>query len=1102
MRELDPLELPLEGLHLIEAGAGTGKTYTITFLYLRLLLERGLNVEEILVVTFTEAAAAELGGRIRGKLLEMQNELETGRSGDTLLARLARRVASKADAAARIGDAIRRLDQACVFTIHGFCARALAEHAFESGAPFETEYLTADSPVLRSAVEDFWRSRFYVAPADEVRRLQEMWKEPHRLWQSAAPLLRQENPLWVPPLAVTDLRRRETQLKAKGRRDELYRAALLREVVDYVGVRFAEVKRDRRLLSFDDLLQNLDSALEGTAGAALRARIRRQHPVALIDEFQDTDPVQYRIFRRLYAGHPDSGLFLIGDPKQAIYGFRGADIYTYRRACQDTQHPEGAHSLSTNWRSSPAYLRALNALFERRNAFLLDWIQYRQAEPGRSAEQGLSVARDTALAPFQFSVLARTDENSNRNRRIAAEWARSTAAMACAREIRALLADRGQAAALLEGRPLQAGDVAVLVPTGREAGLMRQALQSLGLGCVLHSRESVAATEEAGEIARILAAVIEPRSGSRLRAALSTRLLGADAAELEALEADARRWELLVARFEHYREQWIRHGFAVMYRSLLCGEEIPRRVLGVEDGERRMTDLLHLGELLQAMERELFGMEALLRRLVDLRADPDGDNDAEQLRLESDENLIQIVTIHKSKGLEYPIVFVPFPWFARPTRKKPPFLFHDDVSGLAGVYLGDGTKPGSDHHYELAERDRLAEDLRLLYVALTRAKYRCHLFWGRVEGASKSALAYLLHGHGSDRPADAAANDLDRLGDTEIVDAIRQRFSEVPELVSVAMLDSPAANVVGPRPNGDRLRARLEARSIVASPSQSWESSSYTSLLAARSPHSEGPDHDRAVSRRAQRDDPGPERGDIFAFPRGARAGELIHALFEELDFQASGDEVLAPLVRRHLEGSGFEADWLPVLEGMVGEVLDTVLERESGLRLRDIAKRQKIPELEFHFPLENVSVADLDRLLTRSGRPALAAGSAPARTLKGVMHGFIDLVLEHQGRYYLLDYKSNHLGDSVEDYAPEQLGRAMHEHRYDLQYLIYVVALHRYLRYRMPGYDFERDFGGVFYLFVRGMRKEMGPTRGVHFVRPEKRLVEELDHLFANGKI
>jgi exodeoxyribonuclease V beta subunit len=1098
MRELDPLLLPLTGIQLIEAGAGTGKTYNITLLYLRLLLERGLDVEQILVVTFTEAAAAELRGRIRLKLVEMRGQLESDGGGDPVLRALAERLVSRQQAAERLDDVLRRLDQACVFTIHGFCARALAEHAFESGAPFETEFLSAEGPVLRSVAADFWRARFYTKPVEEARRLQTIWSKPEGLWKAATPLLRLDQPTFVPNLGSVELRQLAETFKAKNRREEVFAAAVLRDALGYMRGRFAEHKRACRMLSFDDLLGDLDGALGSAEGETLKERIRCQYPVALIDEFQDTDPVQYRIFGRIHGERQDCGLFLIGDPKQAIYGFRGADIYTYRRASEDRPDPGAAYSLTTNWRSSADYLLALNRLFSRQNPFVLDWIRYREARPSDELNPGLNVKDELVAAPFQVFFLSRTPENSNRRERIAPENARSLAAAACAREIGGLLRSGERGQAVLNKRPLQAGDIAILVRSGNEARQMRQALQSLGLGSVLHSRDSVAATAEAAELARVLAALVEPRSSTLLRAALSTRLMGHDACDLEALEADEHGWSEHVARFEGYREQWLRRGFAVMYRVLLHSEGIAQRVLADADGERRMTDLLHLGELLQEMESEVFGMDSLLRQFADLRADPDGDNEAQQLRLESDENLIRIVTIHKSKGLEYPIVFVPFPWFSKPVARKPPYVYHDPDSGQVGVYLGDGTKPSADHYWELAERDRLAEDLRLLYVAFTRAKHRCYFCWGRVEGASKSALAYLLHGADPGQDAGPTVASLDELSDVEIVSAIERLFTGAPDLLSIsdAVSRSRAEVVAGtPLPSPSRVQV---AQKLGKAPRQNWESTSYSGLLAMSRPWFEGPDHDWVEDGHTRVREVKPGDEDIFNFPRGARAGEMIHALLEELDFQATTAEVVRPLIRRHLQRGGFELRWAEVLERMLGELLDCVLESDSGLRLRDVPLGGQCPELEFHYALERVSYRKIIDLLASFGYSLPASDPARSRTLNGVMHGFVDLVLEHCGRYYLLDYKSNHLGDDVDDYAPESLLLAMREHHYELQYLIYVVALHRYLRYRLPGYDYQEHFGGVLYLFVRGIRKDSGATRGVYFSRPEEALIRGLDRLFS----
>ncbi|QXC35120.1 exodeoxyribonuclease V subunit beta [Aeromonas sp. FDAARGOS 1407] len=1182
---LNTLRFPLHGERLIEASAGTGKTYTIAGLYLRLLLghgplieegedagqpsahERPLSVTEILVVTFTEAATAELRGRIRGRIHEARLAFMRGESKDALLAQLLEEVEDHELAARRLLAAERQMDEAAVFTIHGFCQRMLKQNAFESGALFETEFLTDDSQLRLQAVSDYWRAEFY--PVDKT-----LASAVRALWPSPAALLREMNG-WLdnselemrpPPgdetlaarhqaamsrisavkeawLAQVDEIRRQTDgqisrytgknyegwlakiadwaqdeasgyaipkelerfgqtvleenLKKGGAVPTLLlfseidallasrpgiRDLILQRAAVVVRSRMHASKRQAHQLSFDDLLKDLDGALGSSLGERLCDRIRTTYRVAMIDEFQDTDPQQYRIFHRLYGGHQDTALLMIGDPKQAIYGFRGADIFTYIQARRNVS---AHYTLGRNWRSSGALVAAVNGLFERAK----DPFIYEADIPFLPVEaQGKSKALllEGEIAPVLHCWQLTGQPTFNRGD-YQSKMARATAA-----EIHRLLTLAREGKALIGSEPVKAGDIAVLVRTGAEGKLVQQELARLAIASVyLSNRESVLEQVEAREILLILHACQNPSEERSLRAALATGLFDLDAKALDELASDERAWESSVQEFMEYRKVWHRRGVLAMLRALLHRRNLASSLLASPYGERRLTNFLHLGELLQQVSSELDGEYALLRWLGEAVNRQSG-QDAEQiLRLESERKLVQIVTIHKSKGLEYPLVFLPFICSHRSADTP---LYHEaDEAGNRTIL--DLT--GAEDSLAEADKERLAEDLRLLYVALTRGVYATWL-----------GLAPVRSGNGKSEKTDlhqTAIGYLLQKGEEGDAATLATALSALAEDLPGVAVGEPSLTRPAPLPAEEEQLGEPQVRRFGGTLERDWWISSYSGLAAQGHGHSKGvlanPGFDdevvtEAAALAAEEPVQAPQPS-IFTFPKGARPGTLLHSLFETIDFQSAAGEPLAQHIATLLAQDGFDESWAQVLQQQVEAVLDTPLETGFGepVRLRDLAPERKQVELEFFLPMGRVTAPALTALCQQ--HDPLSRGNKPLSfaTVQGMLKGFIDLVFEWQGRWYLLDYKSNHLGMSPADYSRPALEQAMVEHRYDLQYQLYSLALHRLLTLRLPGYDFDQHFGGVFYLFLRGM-----PQGGIFHTRPSRELVQGLDRLFSEG--
>lgn len=1173
---LDPLRLPLYGERLIEASAGTGKTYTIAGLYLRLLLGHGegffdtdgqpcqharpLSVTEILVVTFTDAATAELRGRIRARIHEARLAFLQGHSDDPLLAQLLDEVSDRPQACQRLLAGERQMDEAAIFTIHGFCQRMLKQNAFESGALFETTFLTDDSQLKLQAVSDYWRSEFYQIDQELAGAVYGWWKSPRALLQAMGRWLDNHELTILPAMGDVNLSQQHQQAMAQladikanwlseldtireqteghinrytGKNYEGWlqaisqwaqdprsgyeipkalvrfsqtkleeglkkggqvptlplfakleafisnpprvRELILMRAAQSVRALIAQGKRQRYQLSFDDLLNDLDGALDSALGARLCERIRSNFRVAMIDEFQDTDPQQYRIFQRLYGARNDTALLMIGDPKQAIYGFRGADIFTYIQARRNVSDH---YTLSRNYRSSKLLVAAVNGLFEWAQApFIYDSDIPFVAVDAKGKAEALYLAGEPA-AVLHCWYFAGEGTTINRG-----DY-QSQMAKVCAGQIHQLLTLAGQGQAMIGEQCVKAGDIAVLVRTGAEGKLMERELAHLGIASVyLSNRESVLSQVEAREILLILRACQNPNSERALRAALACGLFDLDASALDALALDERSWEEAVQEFIDYRALWQSQGVLAMLRALLHRRNLASALLAGSYGERRLTNYLHLAELLQQVSGELDGEYALLRWLAEAVDRPTEQQVDEQiLRLESERKLVQIVTIHKSKGLEYPLVFLPF---VCSHRSADTALYHDSSSHQAVLDLSQ-----SEQAMMLADQERLAEDLRLLYVALTRAIYSCWL-----------GLAPVRSGGGESDQTDLHLSAIGYLLQRGQAGDSRRLYSSLTDFAATCqgvVISEPSLTALTPLSEAVSQNCTPQVRQFQGKLERDWWISSYTGLSASGHQHSKGvlaaPGFDDEVAAQVTEVGSVDNKLTIFDFAKGARAGTLLHAIFEALDFSAFDVAQLQQDIEALLISQGFSPQFAPLLCQHVQAVLNTPLLTEQGecLTLAALTPAQKQPELEFFIPMARVSARALTTLCQQHDALSKSCPSLSFATVQGMLKGFIDLVFEWQGRWYVLDYKSNHLGMQSQDYQPEALTAAMKAHRYDLQYQLYSLALHRLLTLRLPDYDFERHFGGVFYLFLRGM-----PAHGVFYHRPSYALISALDELF-----
>ncbi|WLA12463.1 exodeoxyribonuclease V subunit beta [Xanthomonas translucens] len=1247
----DPyLSLPLHGVRLIEASAGTGKTFTLATLFTRLVVERGLRIGQILAVTFTEAATQELRRRIRERLALAATLVPTAASvgaasaateipGDLLpteiaedpsrlkpllqdapdaaltRAILAAHLAASDETPAalrrRLQQAVEEIDLGAIFTIHGFCARVLREHALESGQTFAApELLANDRDLLGEVAADLWRQRAADAAMAEdlvalwpggpdalASDLRQLVRHPQLL--PAAPALADDvatatqqvqdaaaalanafhahgtaffeaiaaaieegvlskvsyKPEWLaslwhwcesfaatpaaglPPHAkLIKLTTAElasgTNKKFVGRTPA---SPMIHEIDGYLAAlarleeararrrirllhalrgdavkRLALRKRQRRVQTYDDLVDGVAHALrpDSPQAEALARQLRAQYVIALVDEFQDTDDRQWSIFSNVFGegalareAKLEPALFVIGDPKQAIYGFRGGDVQTYLAAAASA---EPAPPLGHNFRSRPALLGAIDALYAQAGyaqAFLTEGIAFHPVQPG-SKRHDAELQRDGATAPALTlwrapqpppppAASAAKNTSAGKPKPWSACRARALCTAACVAAIRDWLAGGRAGTATLSGRAVQAGDIAVLVRSHDEATRIQQALGAVGIPAVAAGRQSLFATDEALELLTLLQALLDPGDDSRLRAALATVLIGEDAAAIAALEHNGDRHRSWQQHALDWRERWQRGGPLALIGDL--GAAYAQRLLALADGERRLTNYLQLAETLQEADTRALGAHGLVDWLSRRIANADDNDETQQLRLESDARRVQIVTLHKSKGLEYPLVFLPYVGIGRSERgagrhcvvHAPPLgrQLHWNTS----KWSGGNDDPAWSAAEAAWKQEQRAEDARLLYVGLTRAEHALWIATGPFHQHERTALA-------------AMVGDLDALQ------------AAAGAAAAIAIDTTPPPTTPPRLPLADAIQvppARVAQRHVVPE----WWVYSFTQLANADSGAAADPMASATVVGSGGSDEPSTSEAvattlDVEAFDRrftGNRFGVAMHDVFERCDFAAWRDWVPgqpAPdgqtaAIVESLQRGGYAQDELDdgaaMLTALVGHTLTVAL--PEGTRLAAVPAPQRRNEMEFHFAMRPTRVDALLALLHRFGVVGERQAFGARQRLEGLMTGLIDLTYQHDGRWYVLDYKSNRLPS----YDPDALARAMAHSEYALQALIYTVALHRWLRFRLgETYAYARDFGGVRYLFCRGLDATRDPSPGVHAWRFDPELVESLDALFA----
>ncbi|MGP1953044.1 MAG: exodeoxyribonuclease V subunit beta [Arsenophonus sp. ET-KM2-MAG3] len=1191
--KLDPFSLPLYGQMLIEASAGTGKTYTIALLYLRLLLGIGrknaffrrLTVEEILVVTFTQASIDELRSRIRYNIHQMRMACVRNGIGfdkNSIYKILLSFISNRNLDAQYLLIAERQIDKAAIYTIHSFCQRILTHNAFESGMLFERSIIKNEDILQKQACADFWRCYCYPLDYSISKVIFNEWSDPDSLLVEIKPYLQGDIPIFIKEAdkvesieerhkiiinaiktikefwllnlidffdlinnssinkrsyshhnlsrwlaAVTSWAKSRT-IDYKIPKELVYfsqsklidktvtdnapkhdvflaidkflqqsftlRDFFISKAIINIRQRIIKEKIRRREIGFNDLLSHLDSALHAGDGDKLASEIRNRYPVVIIDEFQDTDPQQYRIFQRIYQGHNYSALLFIGDPKQAIYAFRGADIFTYLKAKKQIKLH---YTIDTNWRSSSSMVAAINQLFSlTEKPFLFDQIPFNKVN-SISSNQNLGFIHKTKkISALNFCYLDKETFSVLDYQEMISYY--------CASQICDWLKEGENGTTLLYRndikKPVTASDIMILVRNRSEAIILQKSLSKFNISSVfLSNQESVFATDEAHDLLYLLQAILSPEKESTLRCALVTRLIGLNAQEIEQLNQDENKFGVFIEEFINYLLIWKKHGIFHTLRTIMVNYRIAENlVINNTDGQSRLMNLMHISELLQETELQLHNKQALVRwlaRQID-QVNPLLEN--QQIRLESDKNLVRISTIHKSKGLEYPIVWLPF---SCQFSNKKIAVFHDRNNFQKYLDLTE-----QKESIRLANEERLSEDLRLLYVALTRSIYHCSI------GVGPLIKSYLSRQNDNTSLHQNALNYLLQKGKISNINLLRDSLYELAnENISI----TPISDInLSPWYSKENKSIELFSQNFTGQIQNTWRVTSYSELSCNKIHSLFDKITSSDINIEITLQDLAPKINtdmksnnfliqdeikdkNIHTFPKGATAGIFLHSLLELLPFNQHPKE---SWLAERLEISCFSTEWASILKIWLKNIFEAPLLKDK-FSLSKITPGCQLNEMKFYLSIEKIlSPSSLDMLTHKYDILSKSCPPLSFEPLMGVLKGYIDLVFCWKSKFYLIDYKSNWLGINNLAYTQDAIQRLMIDYRYDLQYQLYTLALHRYLQNRLHNYTYQKNFGGVIYFFLRGVDIN-NPNYGIYHIIPAYELINGMDLLFSNSK-
>lgn len=1148
-----------KGTTLIEASAGTGKTYTLCRIALRLTLQHGITLDRILAVTFTEAATEELAARIQKLYQSALRDLELGVTEEPLVRECMETEDFDREAAlTALRYSLEVFDEAPISTIHSFCKRSLDLVALETQTPFDAELSQIEDVIIEQLQSEYIRQNVLESSQalslalgfqkNFEKRLNDIGRQSAthpeaKLRPTPLPLdlTALERRFSEIPEAIQDLLSRKADylphlrktsrnakqlsgisldLRACAERGFLLPQDLvwledftptlwdkavnnsgknlavppliaLVEVVTgqiesaftsliynykaWLSERLEKAKQQANVISFNDLLFHLNRALKSDAGERVREFLASKYDAALIDEFQDTDRVQLEIARSLF-GAGEHYLFYIGDPKQAIYRFRGADIFAYFQAVQGGEIRK--QILDRNYRSAPRLVSAVNTIFKSAAAgFVDERIAFEEVLAGKDAADFPDC--ESPFKIFQLTI-------SEFEKPSGSGWYRDVLAERAANDF---------VTRVNEDTSFDPAEVAFLVNSRKEADTLGRALAKRGISAAIRADRSVFQTQEASDLRQLLTALASPTRSNLKRGAyaaldhsLTAKSMSGDAFEEKAAP--------IFEYISEWAKDWFSRNFDVSLQGLL--QLFDTAASSALDSERRYANISQLSELLsEARDAEDLSPRGLLNWLLRKQDANVSQNDEWQTRISSDEGKPQIITVHKSKGLQFPIVYLPFLGLRRVRTDELSATYHGPDDEMIIDYAPEADSNAVSH----SQREALAEDVRLLYVALTRAEREniVYLCPEEMQRAVCSSFAQFLLDVGLETSTAAVNKALQDLAEAsgncisfESAPLESGEFVKLEREIGDTMTDPVFARSLQKRKRMP-LPDRVLSFSSLNRSLHNDEAENAVDKIEAESALS---DEDSQIPAAVVEEEP--EGISIFTLPKGTHAGDLLHLILERFDF--SRLETLAATTQFAFDALQFEPrDFEPIVAAQIGAIAKAKLQGKfEAFTLEEVLASSRIPELEFAYPVNgDVKQGIIDALsscdlgtIPESWRAGLVSGDVglPA----SMMRGFIDLVLEKDGRLYIFDWKSNYLGPTPADYDQAAILDSMADHNYFLQYLLYCIALKRFAKWRFPGESFSDRFGGVFYIYARGISP--GKDTGIFYDLPSMELLEALD--------
>lgn len=1183
MQDLNVIYLPLYGFSLIEASAGTGKTYSLIIIYIRLLLNlrnspyysNPLTTKEILVVSFTKTAAKELRIRIKQNIKQFRLDCIQRHSENYIFSKLLLQIRDINLAIYLLSIAEKEIDQASIFTIHSFCQKILTENKIELNMLFHTSIIEHEVTLYKQICYDFWRRHFYSLPLNIITLINQYWKNPEELLNNILPYIHNNPPKsynnkiiyessnhiptyyaeiincinqikyqwlkeqhnifdnllnynlnckiynkhnltrwikilnqWSKKLTLDHIlpdcleRFRSSVLHTNNNLKSLHISFLhitieklyqklscfpvliFKMAILEIRQNLDNTKCSRSDITFNDLITLLLNYISKNKNNKLLKKILHNYPVAIIDEFQDTDFNQYKIFQKLYSNQSkNNSLILIGDPKQSIYSFRGADIFTYLKIRKLLFNK---YRLNINWRSSPGMVNAINQLFKLSNPFIFEDIPF---IPAISAYQNNQHKLVIQYQPQESICFWLHPDNF-----VTLYNYKTAMTKECINTIQYLLSNIQKKTVWLENKKckkkiLQQSDIVILVRNHEEASLIRSELLKINVPSIfLSNRKNIFETIECYELYLLLQAILFPTRNT-ICTALATVFFSITAEHIEKINNKIEsQWVKILNEFSEYYLIWEKNSIFSMIQKIIFRYDIPKKLLSMNSGKSILINILHLGEILNNILKQIRSKHALVQWLK-LKITQSVNNNQHELtsdyilRYDDNFDLIKISTIHQSKGLEFPITLLPFAANFEYNKK---ILFHDRKS--FDLYI-DFDK--SKLHSKLSDEERLADDIRLLYVAITRSIYHCSIGIAPITYKHKkkhnftdlhhSAIGYLIQ----NKKQGTAESLKKNLQDLNIHSNGDINFRYLSRKENHWILTQHSSN--------QSLSYEKWIPKIIKNCNNSWHITSYSEL---KNTH----EIEKQINLQNLLDC---DINDDFyekeskltkhTFPKGKICGEFFHNLFKTLDFKKL---INIQWLQNQMILYNIDLKWITVIRQWIYSIINTPLDKYN-LTLSKITFEHKQTEFQFCLNINtNLTAIRLNNLCKQYDYVSRVSPVIAFKTITGMLRGFIDLVFYWNKKYYLLDYKTNWLGNEDNSYVQSNIILEMIKYRYDLQYQIYTLALHRFLKHKILSYNYEKDFGGIYYLFIRGMNG-LSSNHGIYFYKPEWEFIRNLDYLF-----